>query len=91
MANWRGAHGSQFWKGLQKVKMKFEWGAVFKVNNGKKTKFWENIWIKDTKLKEAFPRLYNYFRDKEAMVSNCWDREEWSINFRSFGEEEVKE
>ena len=72
--------------------MKFEQGAVFKVNNGEKTKFQENIWIKDTKLKEAFPRLYNCFRDKEAMVSDCWDREEWSINLRrSFGEEEVKE
>ena len=67
-------------------------GAVFKVNDGKKTKFWENIWIKKTKLKRPFPRLYNYYRDKEAMVSDCWDGEEWSINFRrSFGEEEVKE
>ena len=72
--------------------MKFERGAVFKVNNGEKTKFWENIWIKDTKLKEVFPRLYNCCRDKDAMVCDCWDGEEWSINFRrSFGEEEVKE
>ena len=43
-------------------------------------------------LKEVFPRLYSCCRDKDAMVSDYWDGEEWSINFRrSFGEEEVKE
>lgn len=39
LANCKGTYGSQLWKGLQKVKEKFEWGAIVKVNNGKKTKF----------------------------------------------------
>jgi hypothetical protein len=30
----RGAGGSQFWKGVQKVKDKIRWGAVRQVNNG---------------------------------------------------------
>ena len=40
LGNCRGTYGSQLWKGLQKVKVKFEWGDTFRVNNGKKTKFW---------------------------------------------------
>lgn len=31
--------GSQFRKGIHKVKEKFEWGAIFQVNNGQNTKF----------------------------------------------------
>ena len=50
MANCKGSVGSQFWRGVIKLKEKFFWGSVFMVNNGKKTKFWENIWINDYKL-----------------------------------------
>ena len=72
--------------------MKFEWGLSLKLIMARRLNFGRTFGLKKNKLKRPFPRLYNYYRDKEAMVSDCWDGEEWSINFRrSFGEEEVKE
>ena len=62
------------------------------VNNGKKTKFWENIWINDYKLCDKFPRLYASCENKEILVGDCWDNGNWNINFRrTFGHLEVKE
>jgi hypothetical protein len=62
------------------------------VNNGKKTKFWEGIWIQDTALRDKFPRLYSCCRDKQVLVADCWEEREWIPEFRrSFGEEEVRE
>ena len=73
MANCKGSVGSQFWRGVIKLKEKFFWGSVFMVNNGKKTKFWENIWINDYKLCDKFPRLYASCENKEILVGDCWD------------------
>jgi hypothetical protein len=35
--------GSQFWKGLHKVKHLFKWGAVFKVGDGKVRRFGRTV------------------------------------------------
>jgi hypothetical protein len=36
------AGGSQFWKGLHKVKHLFKWGATFKIGDGKLCRFWQD-------------------------------------------------
>jgi hypothetical protein len=36
-------HGSQFWKGLHKVKHLFKRGAIHKVGNGAMTQFWNDV------------------------------------------------
>jgi hypothetical protein len=41
----KGTGGSQFWKGVQKVKNKIRWGAVNQVNNGEQTLFWGDTWM----------------------------------------------
>lgn len=43
----KGTTGSQFWRGVNKIKHLFSWGATFKVNNGKNTRFWEDVWLLD--------------------------------------------
>lgn len=75
----RGA--SQFWQGLNKIKHNFKWGAVFQVNNEANTLFWEDVWKGDIPLKLAFPRLYDLCGQKQCVVSDCWDGEEWIMNF----------
>ncbi|GJM99952.1 hypothetical protein PR202_ga17095 [Eleusine coracana subsp. coracana] len=47
---------SQFWQGLHKVKHLFQWGAIYKGRNGKRTRFWQewnhltqNVTLQDTK------------------------------------------
>lgn len=64
----RAPPGSQFWKRINKLTDKFQWGASFVVSNGEKTMFWENMWIKDSKLKDLYPRLYNCCRDRDVLV-----------------------
>jgi hypothetical protein len=51
-------NGSQFWKGLHKVKHLFKWGAIHKVGNGQLTQFWDDVWVTSSPLRLHFPSLY---------------------------------
>jgi hypothetical protein len=51
--SYMGQGGSQFWRGLQKVKHLLKWGAAHKVGNSKATKFWTDVWLDDTLLRLA--------------------------------------
>ena len=54
--------------------------------------FWEHAWLHEGPLKEAFPKLYDCCDDKEILFHDCWNGEEWNLNFRrSFGLEEMRE
>ena len=65
-------------------------GAVFKVGNGNKILFWEDVWIQDKPLYQIFPRPYACCRDKSILVGDCWVDGEWDIKFRrAFGREEL--
>ena len=70
----KGKNGSQFWRGVNKVKMKFSGGARFVVNSGKETLFWEHAWLHEKPLKEAFPNLYACCADKDILVYKYWKR-----------------
>ena len=37
--------GSQFWRGISKVKHKFNWGPTYSVKSGREVRFWEDVWI----------------------------------------------
>jgi hypothetical protein len=41
---------SPFWKGLMGVKDDFFSRGYFKVGNGKKTRFWEDVWLGEQPL-----------------------------------------
>jgi hypothetical protein len=60
---------SQFWSGLMKVKHKFLDFIRFRVNNGTNTRFWEDRWVGNFKLKDRFPSLYNLTRKKGSSVA----------------------
>lgn len=73
---------SQFWQGLHKVKHLFKWGAIYKVENGKLCRFWQDRWIKNAPLKIIFDDLYKLVRDQDCTVADCWEDEEWSVDFK---------
>ena len=69
----RGGYGVGVWKAIRK-----EWEGIrcrshFIVRNGRKVKFWKDLWCKDQTLKEAFPNLYQLAVDKDELVSNAWE------------------
>jgi hypothetical protein len=62
-------HGSQFWKGLHKVKHLFKWGEIHKVGDGKLTQFWNDVWAQPTPLRVCFPRLFAICKDKNISIA----------------------
>ena len=84
--------GSQFWRGIQKVKDRFYMGASFSVGNGENTRFWIDTWLGEVPLKVKFSKLFGCCRSKESLVSDCWKQFEWVVSFRrTFGMAETQE
>jgi hypothetical protein len=44
--------------------------------------FWEDVWVGEVPLKITSPRLYNLCGKKHYLVSECWEEEEWVMEFR---------
>jgi hypothetical protein len=76
------AGDSHFWKGLMKIKDQFLQLGRFTVNNGMKTRFWEDRWIGKFTLHEKFPRLYNIARRKDITVAEVLSSNPLNISFR---------
>jgi hypothetical protein len=77
-----GAGGSQFWKGLHKVKHLFKWGASFTIGNGKLCRFWEDCWLHEVPLKILYGDLYQLVRDPNVFVNECWNNGSWFVDFK---------
>ena len=43
------------------------------VGDGKRVRFWNDIWYRNNSLCEAFPSLFALAVCKDAWVANCWD------------------
>ena len=92
----RGGYGMGLWKAIRK-----EWEGIrcrsrFIVGNGRKVKFWKDLWCKDQTLKEAFPNLYWLAVNKDEWVSNAWEGSGelgcWNPHFsRHFNDWELEE
>lgn len=78
----RGDKGSQFWKGINKVKGNFKWGGKSIVNNGRDTSFWEDVWVGEVPLKLLFPKIYEFCRDKKCSVAECWGNNECTMDLK---------
>ena len=65
------------------------------VGNGLKTKFWDDLWIGDKRLRDKFLRLFSISLQKQSMIAECgfWDWVEWIWSFQwrkeFFGAREV--
>ena len=78
------------------VKNLIKQGAKMRISNGESTRFWHDIWINNSALKDQFPRLFLIAKQPLAMVSsmgqfqgNEWQwRIPWSRELRSRDQEE---
>lgn len=41
-----------------------------RIKNGKQVRFWHDVWIGTSALKDCFPRLFLISLDKDYMVAN---------------------
>ena len=70
--------------------------VVLSMGNGRRLRFWKDIWCGEEALCDSFPSLYALSDNKEALVADMWDssREEggWIPRFiRSFNDWELDE
>jgi len=62
------------------------------VRNGKETRFWKDVWLAETPLKTIFPKMCDYCRNKNSLVSECNTNGHWKFDFtRTFGSEEMQD
>lgn len=73
---------SQFWRGLHKIKHLFNWGAIFKVGDGRNCQFWQDCWLLNVPLKIAFADLFGVTRDPFCFVADCNEGGEWFVEFK---------
>ena len=57
-------------------------GAVFHVNNGRLTRFLDDVWKGDISLKLAYPMLYDLSENKIGVVSDFFVNGCWQLAFR---------
>jgi len=50
---------SHFWASLMKVKRDFLRFGNFVIKDGSQVRFWEDIWLGNSPLREQYPQLYN--------------------------------
>lgn len=86
--NQRGA--SQFWQGLGKAREWYERGTKWRLGNGKKIRFWHDVWLGNCPLKIKFPKLFRISRQQDWSVMELKEVE-WNLDLRRLGNDAVAE
>ena len=81
-----GARASQFWKGLHAIKKWVKNSVAYQLGDGRKIKFWQDVWCGQVPLRVCFPLLYSCCEEPEELVSNVLMPGGLNLRFRrSFG------
>jgi hypothetical protein len=71
----------QFWSGLMNVKNSFLSMGSFIIQDGKKIRFWEDIWLGGTALKVQYPNIFHIVRRKSATDAEILSSRLWNVSF----------
>ena len=69
----REGYGVGFWKEIRKEGPLMFKNDSFVEGDGKRVKFWKDIWCGNIPLCEAFPSLFAFAVSQDAWVADCWD------------------
>ena len=69
----RGSFGVGLWKDIGKEVIQIRQNCSFKVGNGCKVRFWEDVWCSEALLCSSFPSLYEVASSKGDMVADLWE------------------
>ena len=69
----REGYGVGIWKEISKEGSLLLNNVSTSVGDGKRVRFWNDIWYRNNSLCEAFPSLFALAVCKDAWVANCWD------------------
>ncbi|RVW48620.1 Transposon TX1 uncharacterized 149 kDa protein [Vitis vinifera] len=69
----REGYGVGLWKEIRKEGVLMFKNISFIVGDGRRVKFWKDIWCGNIPLCEAFPSLFAFAVSQDAWVADCWD------------------
>ena len=83
----RESYGMSLWKDIRKGWEEFSIRTRIHIGNGRSTRFWWDIWVGDSKLKDMFPQLFRMATNNSAVVADLWGRQGgggggWEVHFR---------
>ena len=64
----RESYGMGLWKDIRKGWEEFSLRTRIHIGNGRSTRFWWDIWVGDSKLKDMFPQLFRMATNNSAVV-----------------------
>jgi hypothetical protein len=73
---------SHFWAGLMETKKFFFPYGSFSIKDGSEIRFWEDIWLGNTTLREQYPALYNIVRHKSDTIAKVLEDFPPNVDFR---------
>ena len=73
---------SHFWAGLMATKKFFFPHGSFSIRDGSEIRFWEDIWLGQSTLKEQYPALYSIVRNKSDTIAKVLDTFPPNVSFR---------
>ena len=73
---------SHFWQRLMEIKPLFLACCRFEVGNGRRTRFWEDLWFSDTCFAVRFPLFFGVLNDQNVLVSTVFSAGVNSLSFR---------
>jgi hypothetical protein len=80
-----GSHGVGLWKFIRKGWSSFSRHTKLILGNGSRIRFWDDLWVGEMPLKEAFPGLYDIACDKSSLVAEHLSLEyepfQWDVRF----------
>ena len=65
-----------------KVKQDFLRFKTFSIKNDSQVRFWEDIWLGTTSLREQYPCLYHIARHKQATMADVFSTSPLNISWR---------
>ncbi|XP_057763530.1 uncharacterized protein LOC130983559 [Arachis stenosperma] len=68
----------------QHLRDKMVAGLSMEVGDGRRTRFWEDVWLVGGSLKDRFPRLFSVSNQVGSVIGECgfWDGFEWVWSFQ---------
>ena len=69
----REGYGVGLWKEIRKEGILMFKNVSYTVGDGRRVKFWKDIWCGNIPLCEVFPSLFVFAVSQDAWVADCWD------------------
>lgn len=77
---------SQWWRGVLFCRDIFKCSISNDLGSGSDIRLWLDIWIGETPLRTLYPDIFDYVRNKEARVDQCWKPNGWRWRYIGRGD-----